>query len=348
MKKRIIIADINSRCSGGVLTGHGIAVADNYLRFSDDETEVLVAGGPAYAKRFPNAILLDYDADAALPALENKRRNLHNIRQLFRLCPNDIIVFQSSAVVTTFFGIAMYKPRACRVFMIQYNTAGVETRLKRAIFALAKQKIDGVICPMESVGSAYRRPYCLVPDYIYSGTQSASPIPYARKKYDFCMVGLIYPDKGTVDAARLLAGSSHRVLVAGKAATPAIAEELRAIAAHAPHMELKLGYLPEEEYHRCLEESRYCILNYRGGYATHSSGVVYDTLFCGVPVVGRRCQALSFIESSSTGVLMDELSLQELESVLTEEQYCQFQSRIEAYYLTHRAHRERLLKFLKA
>lgn len=346
MKRRIVIADINSRCSGGVLSGHVIAVAENYCQLFRNETEVVVAGGPAYAQRFPNVIELDYNTEATLPVWENKRRNLHNIKQLFELCPNDVIVFQSSAVVTVFLGIALYKPPTCRVFTIQYNTEGVSSGLKRAFYAFARSGIDGVICTSERVGKVFGRPYCVVPDYIYSGAQNGEQLSYAEKKYDFCMVGLIYPDKGTVEAARLLAGSSYRVLIAGNAATPAIAEELSLIAAQSPNIELRLGYLPEEEYHRCLSQSRYGILNYRGCYAMSTSGVVYDALFSGLPVVGRRCPALAFIESSLTGVLADELSLSIFESVLNEDKYELFRSRIKAYYLTHQAHRESLYRFL--
>lgn len=346
MKKRVIIADINSRCTQGVLTGHGHAVAENYRQLGNEDTEIVVAGGPAYAKRFPDAIILDYDADAALPNKENKRRNLHNIKQLFRLCPNDTIIFQSSAVATTFLGIALYKPRTCQVFMIQYNTMGLDSFLKRALYAFAKPRIAGIICPQERIGNAYNRPCCVVPDYIYTASQKQEAIPYAQKNYDFCMVGLIYPDKGIVEAARLLADSPHKVLIAGKPATPEIAEELTAIAAKAPHITLRLGYLTQEEYKKSLAESRYCILNYRGGYATHSSGVIYDTLFSGVPVVGRRCEALRLVEENGVGVLEEELSAPAFARVLPEDQHREFTQAIRRYYETHQAHRERLLQFL--
>lgn len=347
MKKRIIIADINSRCTHGVLTGHGLAVAENYRQLSTEDTEIVVAGGPAYAKRFPDAVILDFDTDSALPDKENKRRNLHNIRQLFHLCPNDTIVFQSSAVATTFLGIALYKPRTCRIFMIQYNTMGLDSFLKRLFFALAEQRIDGIICPTEAIGQAYARPYCVVPDYIYTSAQQREPISYERKTYDFCMVGLIYPDKGIVEAARFLSTCPYKTLIAGKPSTPEIAAELSAIAENAPQIELRLGYLSDEEYKSSLAASRYCILNYRGGYASHSSGVIYDTLFSGVPVVGRRCEALRLVEENGVGVLADDLSSVSFTCILTAEQHRSFCNRIQHYYKTHQAIRERLLRFIR-
>lgn len=42
-----------------------------------------------------------------------------------------------------------------------------------------------------------------------------------------------------------------------------------------------------------LEASKYAILNYSGEYSNRSSGVVFDTLFNGVPVIGKKCQYLS-------------------------------------------------------
>lgn len=347
MSMRIIIADINSRCSNGVVTGHGIAVAENYRQLSNSETEVVVAGGPAYAKRFPDAIVLDYDTDASLSVREIKRRNLHNIKQLFELCPNDIIVFQSCAVATSFLGIALYKPKTCRVYVIQYNTDGLSSWLKRLFFSAAKRKIAGVVCPDASVGSAYGCPYCVVPDYIYSDSREKPQMPYTEKKYDFCMVGLIYPDKGTVETARALMGTSYKVLIAGKAATPEIAAELTAIAEQSPHMELRLRYLPEEEYQQCLKESRYCILNYSGAYSEHSSGVVFDVLFNGVPVVGRRCRSLAFIESFGVGELFEKIESWNPQSLLDANLHLHFCERIQEYYRTHCAFREKLLSFLK-
>lgn len=348
MKRRIIIADINSRCADGVLTGHGLAVARNYAALSDEKTDIIVAGGPAYAPHFPHALILDYDADAALSARENKRRNLHNIRQLFRLCPHDTIIFQSCAVATTFLGIALYKPKTCRVLMIQYNTMGLDSFLKRALYRLAKAHIRGIICPEPAIGQAFGLPFCLVPDYIYTAPEKPQPTKsYHEKKYDFCMLGIISRDKGMIEAAAKLAGSPYRVLLAGRPADAAVEQELRAIGSTAENIEMHLRYIGNEEYVNFIRNSRYCILNYSGAYSEHSSGVVFDMLFNGVPVVGRRCRALAFIEDFGIGELVERIETWEPRPLLDEEYHLHLCRRIQEYYRTHCAHREKLLTFIR-
>lgn len=347
MKKRIIIADINSRCSNGVLTGHGLAVAKNYAALCDEETEVIVAGGPAYAPYFPHALILDYDADAALSAQENKRRNLHNIRQLFRLCPHDTIIFQSCAVATVFLGIALYKPKTCRVLMIQYNTMGLDSFLKRALYRLAKPRIHGIICPEPAIGQAFGLPYCQVPDYIYTASEKPQPPKsYHEKKYDFCMLGIISRDKGMIEAAAKLAGSPYRVLLAGRPADAAVEQELRVIGSAAENIEMHLRYIGNEEYIDFIRDSRYCILNYSGAYSEHSSGVVFDMLFNGVPVVGRRCRALSFVEEYKIGTLFHQVESWNPRQLMSEELHRQLCRNISTYYHTHEKYRRMLMAFL--
>lgn len=340
---RIVIADFNTHCRQGQCLGHSFAVAANYLELFE---EAVAAGGPIYASRFTRTEILPYQTDAQQSGIVNKWRALCNLRTLFCRCRDDILVMQSSAVATAFLGIALLRPRVRKLFMIQYNTAGVNSPFKRLLYRFASKYIDGIICPSEEIGRAYGRPYCIVPDYICSQKQEAPELPYGQKRYDFCMVGLICPDKGIVGAARVLAGTPHRVLIAGRAVTPDIADELREIAASCTNIELRLKYLSEEEYAAAICDSRYCVLNYSGAYSEHSSGVVYDILFRGVPVVGRRCQSLQFIEDTQTGCLFSDISEWSPASLLREEVYRTFRDRIARYKESHCEHRKRLAQFL--
>lgn len=340
---RIVIADFNTHCRQGTCLGHSFAVADNYLHMFAD---AVAAGGPIYASRFTRAEILPHQTDEKHGTIVNKWLALRNLRALFRRCRNDILVMQSSSVATAFFGIALFRPRVRKLFMIQYNTAGVSTPLKRLLYRFAFRYIDGIICPTETIGKAYGRPYCLVPDYICTPQQGATEIAYEHKSYDFCMVGLICRDKGIVEAARVLASSPYRVLIAGRADTPEIAEELQALADSCSNIELKLQYLSEEEYAASIHASRYCILNYSGAYSEHSSGVVFDILFRGVPVIGSHCRSLEFIRETQTGQLLDNISELNPESLLQEEVYNHFRRHIETYKASHREHRERLYRFL--
>lgn len=342
---RIVIADFNSFCFRGTCVGHSFGVAENYVQLFDG---VVAAGAPVYGKRFPQAETLPYQPDERHGAFINKWMALLNLRVLFRRCREDILIMQSSAVATAFVGMALWRPRVKKLFMIQYNTEALNSPFKRLLYRLASPFIDGIICPTEDIGKAYGRPYCVVPDYICPPQQRSVSIPYAQKSYDFCMVGLICRDKGVVEAARALAGTPYRVLIAGCPNCPEIKTELLDIAASCSNIELKLQYLSEEEYAASIRAARYCILNYSGAYSEHSSGVVFDILFSGVPVVGRACESLRFIGESGTGALFTDISEMQPKALLQPEVYERYLEHIERYKASHRAHRERLARFLTA
>ena len=147
--------------------------------------------------------------------LRNKRAVFQNVRALLREAQDDVIVLQCSAVATAYLGLALFKKKETRVYAIQYSTDGVNSLLKRGLYALCRRKISGVICPNAAIGAAYGRPMCVVSDYISTGTMQP-PVPYAQKRYDFGMVGLITSDKGVVEAAKQLRNTPYRVLIAGR------------------------------------------------------------------------------------------------------------------------------------
>lgn len=272
------------------------------------------------------------------------------MRRLFRLCRKDTVVMQSSGVVTAFVGLILFKPAETRVFMILYNEEALNSRIKRLIYRFAKRKISGILCPNEKIGKAHSLPYCVVPDYIYCGdgdTRHTKTIPYADKKYDFCMVGLIWRDKGMVEAARHLAKTSCRVLIAGSlSGEEGLEDDLRSACNGAENIELRLGYLSEEEYDDAIRNSRYCILNYSGAYSKHSSGVVFDILFRGVPVIGRKCSTLDFIGEYDIGSLFDNVKEFEPSAVLQETAHANFLKNLQSYFAIHNRYKKKLIQFV--
>lgn len=350
--KRVIIADVRSCASAGTIKGHGYAVASNYLQIFRGAAEIKVAGGPAYAGKFgENCESLPYDVKETTPDWINKLRVLLNLKCLFRVCQQDTIVLQSSGVVTALVGIALFKKAHTRVYMILYNAEVQESWIKRLIFKMVKGKISGVICPNDEVGKVHGLPYCTVPDYIYcreqDGENTGNPVSYADKKYDFCMVGLIWRDKGMVEAARYFAGTPYKVLIAGSlSGEEGLEEELKNACSGADNIELRIGYLSSDEYEAAIRASRYSILNYSGAYSQHSSGVVFDMLFRGVPVIGRRCKTLKFIDDFQLGCTYTRIYEFAPESVMQESVYDSFCKRIEEYYTVHQSYRERLRNFI--
>lgn len=350
---RVIIADVRSHISDGTVKGHGFAVASNYLQIFQGVAEVKVAGGPAYQRKYGAASLpLPYDTDDAHPTWLNKLRIICNMRSLFRCCRHDTIVVQSSGVVTAFLGIALFKRPETRVFIILYDKNALNSRLKRFFFRLVRRKIAGVLCPRDEIGEAHGLPYCTVPDYIYCPSDADGKqtyVPYAEKLYDFCMVGLIWRNKGMVEAARHMAGTPYRVLIAGGLSGEAgLEEDLRDACRGADNIDLRIGYLSPAEYDAAIRNSRYCILNYSGAYSHQSSGVVFDILFRGVPVVGSSCATLRFIGEYDIGTLFHSVTDFEPSAVLDEKQHARFLANLRLYFEHHREYQKKLIDFLRS
>lgn len=344
---RLIIADVKSASIDGKSIGHYFAVADNYIAMYEDCSEVYVAGGPIYQKRFGKQHLnLGNDSLDSNSVIRNKINVFQNLKQLFERCKADTIVLQCSAVATAYLGIAMFKQPQTKLYVIQYNTKGLDSVLKKILYRGAKYKINGIICPDNSIGKVYDRPFCVVPDYIYAKKLVTQVIPYDDKKYDFGMIGIISYDKGVLDVAQRLKNTSYKLLIAGYPQNAEIGDRLRAICSNADNIELKLKYLSDAEYQRCIAESRYCILNYSGAYSEHSSGVVFDIIFRGTPVIGSHCRSLLFIKEYGLGEIMENISEFDFKGILSKVRYSRYIENIQKYYKIHEGYRKKLKVFL--
>lgn len=346
---RLIIADIKSPNFKGTSTGHYFAVAQNYYEIFYNYVQTLVAGGPIYEKRFKTEHLLRLPYDTLLmtePSWKSKWKYMMNARMLFRKAKGDTIVVQQGGVLSSFIAIALLYHNKSRLFLIQYSKEGVDSRAKRWLYRLVKHKIDGIICPNEMVGEAYGRPFCIVPDYIYLGENLMPDIPYKDKKYDVCFVGRIEEEKGVLDVARKLAGTYRRMIIAGKVRDNGLAEQIRQVASSCQNIELHIGYVSDADYYGYIRQSRFCILNYQGEYSRRSSGVVLDTVFNNVPVIGKRCRALDFIDQFGCGYIYDSLENLDLNYVMTEQNYNIYIQNIAKYKQKHVEYGEKLRRFI--
>lgn len=347
--KRLIIADVKSPNFKGISTGHFFAVAQNYYELFKGHVETLIAGGPVYKIRFSEEQLLGLPYDVLLmrePSWRSKWKYLQNSRVLFRKAKGDTIVLQQGGVLSSFIALALFYHRTSRLFLIQYSKEGVDSWAKKMLYRIVRHKIDGVICPNEMVGEAYGKPFCIVPDYIYLGNNERSEIPYGDKKYDVCFVGRIEEEKGVLDVARKLAGTSRRMIIAGKVRDGSLAGQLEQVAASCDNIELHIGYVSDEVYYGYIRNSRFCILNYQGEYSRRSSGVVLDTVFNNVPIIGKRCKALDFIEKFGCGYIYDDLESLSLDEIMTEKNYNQYLANIALYKQKHVEYADKLRKFV--
>lgn len=347
--KRLIIADIKSPNFMGKCNGHFFAVAHNYYGLFKDIVETMIAGGPVYKQQFdkellslPNDVLLCGESK-----LKNKWKYFQNARTLFDKATGDTIVIQQGGVITSFLAIALFYHRNSKLFLIQYSKEGLRSFLGRMLYKLCKSKIDGIICPNDMVGSAFGgMPYCVVPDYIYIGNNHRTSLSYKDKKFDICFVGRIEEEKGVLDVARKIAGTKYRMLIAGKVSNSQLSEKLQAITSMCSNIELHIGYVNEDEYYGYIRNSRFCILNYQGEYSRRSSGVVLDMIFNDVPIIGKKCKALDFVEQFGCGYIYENLEELILEDILTEQNYERYLTNIALYKQKHVDYAEKLRKFL--
>ena len=348
--KRLIIADVKSNNNKGYCTGHYFALAQNYINLYQNRCPVLIGGGPIYKTNFrkKDLFMLPYDSISGKNKIHNKWRVLMNCRHLFnKTSPEDIIILQMAGAVTTFIGIALFAKKWNNIFCIQYSEESLSLPIKRWIYKLARKKIKGTICPNSRIGQAYARPYCEVPDYIYPYyDQPLIHTAYNEKKYDFSIIGSIWPDKGVLEVAERLAHTGHQLLIAGNTHDTSYANALRQIAQKHNNIELYIELISDDNYYRYIQQSRYCILNYQGVYTDRSSGVVLDTLFNGTPVVGHRCNALKFIEEEQVGYLYDDIYHFCPDAILNEAIHNQYTAHIKTYLSKQKEYKERVIHFL--
>lgn len=348
--KELILADVRSQSYRGDPIGHYKYVSNLYLRLFGSICDVRIAGGPVYTKDFKrdNYLPLPYDAYDKEAFIKRYYRTLINCKHLFEATGrDDIILMHNSSVSTYLIGIILFAKRRNNIYAILYSDDVTLSRGKKFLFDLAKKQIKGILVPNNTVGKAYGLPYCVVPDYIFTGDiQKLSKASYNEKKYDFVILGGMYRDKCVVEAARKFEHTDYKVLIAGLPYDEYTSKELTRICGNNSNMELHLGLLPDKDYERYMNEARYCLLNYQGSYMHRSSGVVLDAMFHGVPVVGHRSFPLELAEKEKVGLVYDDISLFNPEEVLSQKRWNYYHGNIMKYLVKNMKYKDIIPKFL--
>lgn len=346
-KKKLIIAHIHSGDNNGVCTGHYMPVAEMYFNLFSSSCPICIAGGQLYSKRFPHYEILNlpYSIKLQASSLVTILQMFCNARRMFKNTRDQIVVLQDGKPLATYLCVLFFY-KECKLYLIKY-TADINNKLNRIIFNLIKHRIKGIICPNDAIGQAHGLPYCVVPDYIYAGNSiSNNWTNYSDRKYDFCCLGRIEPEKGVVEVAEKFKNTKYKLLIAGNPNPQELACKLKTICQDAPNIELRLGYLDDNDYETALNNSKYAILNYQGVYANRSSGVVFDMLFHGVPVIGCNCGALNFVSDNQVGCLYNDLSDFSPCEVMSKELHAEYLNKIEEYCNKHIEFKKKLATFL--
>lgn len=350
-KRKLVIADIHSNNNRGICSGHYYAVAQNYKELFSDVCDVKFASGPIYLKKFreEDMIMLPYDHIAGKSLYKKVIKEIINLRVLLKKVPKDaVIVMQQGAPLSIILGLSLFYRGGRKLYQIQYSNQPMQSRIRRFFYRnFVMKNISGTICPTEELGELYGTSYIVVPDYIYiDSEQKKDEISYSERKYDFCIVGRLNPDKGVIGVIKRLRGTDYKVLIAGRADSEAFKEEIIEHCKGCSNIELRLGYVSDNEYINYIRNSKYCVLNYQAEYARRSSGVIFDILFNGTPVIARRCDALSVIEEFNAGHVVDDISSFNPKDVMSEYVHCDFKKGILEYKKKHREYAELLKSYV--
>lgn len=328
--KTLVIADIRSNVVKDRIAGHIVSVARNYQEALGKDFNIKIAAGPTILNSFrqDDCIVLPYDVCSE--SAKDKLKIFANFIVLLRKAKGDIIVIQHASVVTSLLSIALFFWWTSKIYLIQYNTDAVNSIAKRLINNLAKWKITGTLCPSDRIGKAYGTTYCKIPDYLYA-KEEIKIRSYEERNWDICFVGGIYANKGVLEAARFLSVTDKKVIIAGRICEKELEEPFKELTESCPNIEFRLGFISDEDYINIIQNSRFCILNYRGTYFDRSSGVVLDVLYNGTAVLGTRCEALKHIETENLGVLYDNLEEIDMDKILSPISYNGYINAIKKY-----------------
>ena len=351
--QQLIIADIRSRNAGGNLEGHYFSVASNYQYMYEGKFDVKVAGGPIYYNRYTKMVRLKYDTLENGSHLGNKIKMLLNGFRVLKADEGAKIVFQFSGVFTAYICLALH-PNKHNVYMIQYDASSINSRLKKIVYSLIKNKVKGIICPVDEIGRKFGIPYCTVPDYIYCHLNRAANCDMSQglstQQFDLGIYGMLAVGKGIWEAACFFAGTEYSLMIAGKTSSDPedskMVERLVELAQNYPNVHLDLRYLSDETYNAYIRSTKYIVLNYSETYALRSSGVIWDSLFNERPVIAKNRRFVEFVKEEQLGKAYDNLSELNLEELMRGPVYNSYLDNIKNYLRKHDHYANKLYDFL--
>lgn len=346
--KRIVIADTTSLIRDGKGFGHYTKVAKMYNEMLKENADVIIAGGPLYSEMTDSNHIIQLPFNTEVDKLSgfcnqiiSKVRILINCLCLFKAVTDEIIVCQPYSFICLMLGIIL-KGKGKNIYLIEYKNElhGISAIL----YKVAKHKIKGIICPSEAVGRKYEISYMVVPDYIYYDGCVKKQSVDRNPKYDIGMVGLMSDGKDIEDIVNTYSNTNVRVLIAGYFEDKERINRL--IKQKTDNIVIINEYLTDEEYEEFFYKVRYVVLPYKEYYKEASSGVVFDILFHGNPVITKKYKNFEFIEDYKIGILYEH-SLGEVKlDLISPEQYTFYRNNINVYLNDNKKNAKRLCDYL--
>lgn len=312
--KRIVIADISSIRLNENNFGHYGKVAMMYKKlFESEDADVMIAGGPVYRTKAVESERIDLPFDFELKCGKSKFQillmkigSVINGIILFSKLKKDVVICQPYSFPSWMTSI-LFAKRTTDIYLIEYKDER-HNRLNKILYNLAKKKIKGIICPNDVVGKAYDLHYITVPDYIVPERKIRDEqIEY---KYDFGMVGIMSLGKDIDDVIQSFVNTKYKVIIAGYFNDLQRYESFEKRCT--PNITIINKYLTDEEYNDILKSTKYMLLPYNKKYSAASSGVIFDILFNGRPLITRDFMNFYFVKEYGVGTFYRE-SIAELD-----------------------------------
>ena len=344
IKENIVIADIASIRVDSNIFGHYGKIAQMYTNMFKNKYCVKIAGGPVY-QGLGNTMTLPYDhtldeMKGSWGQLRFKLRCIANGIHLFSKNKNSVIICQPYSFFSWMISIFI-SPKKSRIFLIEYKNE-LTSRLNKILFKFSKKKIDGILCPSNAVGEEYGLPYFCVTDYVYD--KDEDPIFEENCEYDFGVFGIMSSGKDVMHVIKTFAGTKYRVLIAGFCGGRY--EEF--MKESTPNITIIDKYLSDDEYSTSIQRTKIVILPYKDDYKNQSSGVVFDVLFRGKPVLTRKYDTFKFIDSYRIGETYDvAISEIDLELMVQNAQSGWYYEQIKKFIIENKMQVEKLEKFIK-
>lgn len=347
--EKVIIADITTLHNGNLILGHSLAVSENYLKVLRGNLEIYIAGGKIYSQYFDKGILI------ILPFQNNNKFVENFIGRIIKKIKEainagivlkgdaDTVIFQSYSSLIPILIALLFSRTNSKVFIIQYKY-GLRGRLINYLYKKVSSKIEGIICTNSEVGKMYNKKYLVVSDFIYTNPknnlENVTRVE-EKYKYDFSFVGIVSDGKNIEDIVENFNNTNYKVLIAGQFEDIERYKTLIKLANE--NIEIINKFLEEKTYRQYIKASKYILLPYKDYYNDVSSGVVYDALFYGKPVIASNVKNFEFIKEYNLGYLYEESIREVLDKQLN---YNRFIENINKFLEDNIKYKDKLIKFL--
>lgn len=227
--------------------------------------------------------------------------------------------------------------RRKKVFIIFYTDvinrgSALSRYFKKKLVRILAPRISGVISGSKMVVDAFKsfgiRAF-LVPDYLPPDDYNGNFKSFSERKIDFTVLGTMTEGKDLEDVVKTFNATNYKVIIAGRFDDKN--RYLRLKKSASSNIKMFDKYLDYDIYIRLLRNSKYIVLPYSKD-TDKSSGVLYDALYAGTPVVYKGNVLRDIIVENKLGIVYN-TSLKEvkIEQLINQDTYLEFLRNIESY-----------------